>query len=440
MKKLGIILDLIKVTHRLVPMLKYLGPSQATLYCRADQLAKNHRIVEDIKKLGTEIIVISDDDDKYGRPCAGHDVFYGEASFFYQVEIPEAVEDDFSVSLFRAKNKAASHLLARGKKIVCDTYSLELLPAEGLLQSGLFFLGASEEIVFRGVGAGEILCRADGEPEMGIAPGGGEIAAVGLPNATEAHLSLARRDRSCLKKELGDRMGVRFDPSLPLILYMTSHGLETSCLDRGLQRLARHANLIIKDRWPEYEGPDNGFNAPRPDIKGRNVHFYTDSDLNWLMRYAADVTLANPWSGGFYTNLMLGLRLIIIFTNKMRSGITIANLGVQPQNFTQILRDTRYLWVKTAYGLSPLNIEATEMIWDRIGDRQYWQRFDRDINRLAQGVMGRYWLGEEAARRGAMFIRRVLDRGTFRPEPAELENYRIIKGPVSYEFPTDIQL
>lgn len=435
MEQLAVIMELLNLADRMVPILESLGPSRVSVYCHESYLKHNRQLMDMIESKGFKVLAANDGDRDF-TVASHHRVFLTEAGY-WEEPIPENHQ---SLSPRHRQIYEAQRLVngldKKGKLLLGYTYSLEQRPSDLSLRSGRFFMSPFEEMFFQCIGPGTILCNRDGEPEMGWSANGAELATIGQAHVLKKHQALGQLDKKDLQKELQLRLGVSFKPGQPLALYWTTRGNETAAVDRGLPRLAERINLLVKTLPPDNMGTASGFNTAYCRLDHPGIFTSDDFDLNWLLRYAADVNLLDPWSGGFYTTLMLGIRSIIAHSTRF--------LEVEPPypvNYTYFLGDSHCLWAKVTRCLAPINIEATEMLLDRIQDQDYWLEYDRNINRIATGVLGRYWLGEEAADRAAVFIKRLLDQGTFAPGlPEEPTENGFINGPVTNGYPLDIVL
>lgn len=148
-----------------------------------------------------------------------------------------------------------------------------------------------------------------------------------------------------------------------------------------------------------------------------------------------DINLTDALGSASSTAVMLGLRHIPVHTARIWGWNP-----PQPVNFTHLLRDTRRILTRLAYCIAPVNLEATEMLAERIQDAEYWELFDRELPRVRDRVLGRFWLGSEAINRVPLYVARVLARGTFTPTPAELPGAKLGNGPLTHGFPLDVTL
>jgi len=153
----------------------------------------------------------------------------------------------------------------------------------------------------------------------------------------------------------------------------------------------------------------------RTEVTGPNIfqvspEDYQDGDLTFLMRFAADLNLVGLFSGSFITNVMIGLPTLPVYTRTIQ-----AALPPRPFNYTVFLRNNTELCTRLAHGLAPMDIEATETIIDRLGDKDYWERYENELPQLRQLILGDFQLGQEALDRTVFFIRRVLRVNSFNP-------------------------
>lgn len=402
MNKLAII-DRLGDPRYYLPLAEALGGDRAVFHYSEESL--NPEILRKIKQFGLEAQA---DDSRYSA-ARRHQYFLADSC---------AREGDLAQSLE-----------AEGKRFICYLHSLDGAESGARLQGGDFLICPHDFSLFASIGPGRFLCSAEGEVELGRAPGGYEAVTVGPFHISEADLQDQKSDRASLKERLAQKIDL--DPARPLVCYFVTEGNESASADKGLQRLAEKAEVIIKTLG---EGSYHGFSG-FTRAEGPNIHLTDDSSLNWLMRIAADAVLVDPHGGGFITAVMTGLRHIPVHTTLFR-----AISPPQPVNFTHFYHNLHTLNTRLAHCVAPIHIEATEMILERIADSRYWERFEAEIAAVGHQVLGRYWLGREALGRARIFIIRALERGTFSPSRSELGASKIIEGPLNRNLPFDVTL
>lgn len=115
-------------------------------------------------------------------------------------------------------------------------------------------------------------------------------------------------------------------------------------------------------------------------------------------------------SGSFVSSVMLGLPTIACYTKTMMS-----DTPSQPYNYTVILGKSHWQPIRLSHGVAPIDIEATDVLVERINDAPYWERYAREMEKLQDVIFGRYYTGAEAARQSAELIQRALAVGSFSP-------------------------
>lgn len=415
-----------------LPILEALGPQRAIFYYRERQTSKEYFLRGGVGSHGYEsgnMEEVLARIEALGVEVRADDAQYSKAMKHRYYLTDFAVREHFW---------ADNPFRDQGKSHICYTHSSDDCPAAGVLSANDFFIATTEEMLHKFTGAGKFLCDANGSPEIGRSPEGTEAAIAGLIHISDKNLALGARDKSLLRQELADQLGVSFRPELPLLCYMLTYFADGRAEDKGLTRLGRYANIVIKDTSEVYTGTgadDDEFRSAVSLAAGENIYHTRDGKLNWLMRYAADVNLTNPLGANNLTSILLGLRQISTYTRQF--------MGVvppQPVNFTHLLRDPRRIQTKLAYCIAPIPIEATEMLLERIHDQDYWRRYDEQVVGVARAILGRYWVGQEALDRAVGYIVRILNRGTMTPTPQELPGAKVGQGPVTLGFPLDVIL
>lgn len=409
-----------------LPLMEALGPDRVVFYCQPNfrhheknalGLNTPEQTLEKIRQLGVEVVI----DDEHYSQAQRRTYFFMD--YYHRRMRGEGI-------LGPHFEKTLANMERQKKRFICFSHSTDTTPTPDELAPGDFFLASCEELFYQSVADGKFLCDAQGRPEIGRTKHGSEIVVTGPLHITGEDLSLAKADKGELKKRLAGALGVEFRPGRPLLTYMVTMGNESREADKGLLRLGQQADIVIKTRTSMRDGFDASCLA-----EGPGLYKTSDGRLNELMRHAADINLADPVGSATSTAVLLGLRHIPVNTARIWGWSP-----PQPVNFNHLLRDTRRLLTRLAYCIAPINIGATELLLERIHDTDYWTRFDQQLPRIREHIMGRFWLGNEAVDRAALYITRALARGTFTPTPEELPGARMGPGPLTRGFPLDVTL
>ena len=283
---------------------------------------------------------------------------------------------------------------------------------------GEFMLYSSERQFLDSMGAASYLLDDHGSPDWGLAPQGGEGVLAGLLHLGEWS---ARRheEKAALRKELAEKLGVDFDPALPLVTYYTSENNDGRDMDIGLHRLDGRANVVIKHN-PQ---------SLRSDAAGKNIHMCAEPTAgSFLLRFAADYILAAYASGVFTTSIMLGLRVIPVYTQRIDSfgkggrGDLVIEEKQRWHSYTTIFQRKKSMHADICEHITPLHILDTDSIFARMHDADYWKRYDEGIASVQRKIFGRCYV-DDGPRRAAHYIKNLLRHGTFlTPEISALDN------------------
>ncbi len=148
-----------------------------------------------------------------------------------------------------------------------------------------------------------------------------------------------------------------------------------------------------------------------------------DHHVSYLIRYAADAVLAGCFSGAAPTTLMMGARLIPVYTQKVYATMAVRNAGLYSSFAREMRASFRGIPLRITDCLPPICIEATDMLWEKINDREYWAEYERRLPSIQRAAFGRYLLGEAAVARMRALIVRLLRSGSF----FESETQRLIQ-------------
>jgi len=245
--------------------------------------------------------------------------------------------------------------------------------------------------------------------EVGLSPEGGQGVAVGLLRANDLREGLDE-DKKNLRARLAELLGADINPDLPLTLHFLAHQNMLADVDRGLSRLGEKVGVVIKNLdWHQ------GLEQFKSQAAGTNVFIYRRHSQahNQLLRAAADVILPGCFSGFFSTSLMMGLNIIPIYTQHIFIHAEALRQNAR-KSFSSVLRERhKIIPEKIMDYLTPICVEATEMLVDRILDQDYWERYQRELPSIQKAVFGRYLLGDAAVQRALSFIVRLLQTGGF---------------------------
>lgn len=253
---------------------------------------------------------------------------------------------------------------------------------------------------------------AQGDPEVAFSPQGGQGAAIGLYRGESI---LAGRDdgRSALRGRLAEAAGCRFDDGRPLLYYPENYHFDPEPFTRGLAWLAGKSDIFVKDI--SFEG--HLYQYPMPPLPASDHIFVygRDQSLNYLARYAADATMTMAFGGGLTSSVMVGARVIPIYTQR-----------IYP--FTAQFNQRKmigFTWHVRAYGtslparvmdyLTPLPLEAPELIFERMLDEEYWANYQKILPEIQRYAFGRFVYDEAAFNRARGFVIRFLQGGSLAP-------------------------
>lgn len=280
-----------------------------------------------------------------------------------------------------------------------------------------FFVPEADEFVIYNSEIQLFCCLADGgfsldeqgAPEVGLSPEGGQGVGVGILRAEDLFEG-RDENKTVLKARLAEQLGADFDPALPLVSHFLTHHNTLAEVDRGLSRLGDKTNVVIKDLdWHA------GLEDLKSQAAGRKVFICREHSgrLKQLLRYASDVILPGCFSGLICTSLMLGLRIIPIYTQHIYPHGQ-AYQGKMHCSFSAMMREPhKAITQKIMDFITPICVESTEMLWDRINDAGYWKEYDQALPSMQRAVFGRYLLGDAAIQRALSFIVRLLQTGSF---------------------------
>lgn len=383
-------------------LLRALGPENAVWYCGGPLAEQNPEALAELRSLGLEVVV-----DDYRR--AEEHKYYLVVTSFHD-SYPQGSPAPAFIEGIDARE---------GRLIfVCDLHKDFYLPTDRCL-SRSHILYSTEHLMFKYTGEGRYIVDGQGHPLVSRAPSGLEGATCGSLSVPQSTLDLLARPRAEVREELSRRMNWSFRPDKPLVLYIPQHYNERAATDRGLRRLTGEVDLIIKHA--AWEDPARPYAGCYCGLTGPHIYNSRGEVSINLLRAAADLTVVEFYAGSFLTNILLGLRSIPVHTQNFFASV--------PQDlelsYTLMFRDVSRLQVVAGQYIPPLNIEATEMILERIHNQDYWERWDRDIKIVQKEIFGHYWIGDEAVDRTVAAIRRILERGSLAPDQVTRDRFRL---------------
>lgn len=319
------------------------------------------------------------------------------------------------------------------------------------LEQGDFFLYSTETQLRCSIPKGSCCTADDGAAEVYINEQGGQGAAVGLvrdiPNTFEAfwreiagEAPVGGDKRAAMRLLLEEELSVRFNPNLPLVLHFIDYHLEFNAVVKCLKALSRTANVLVKDiKWHNIDVGDveaalNGPNiyvTNRHYVQGERVKFQNSATFNNLMRFAADFLLTSCFSGFASTSFLLGFRIIPVCTRYIYPWQTFAQKKYA--SFASQLRKAAVpMPVKIMDYITPIYMEAPDMLLARMNDADYWRLYDEKLPQLQEAAFGRHWMDEAALEQMKPLVLRLIQTGTFVPQGAALQP---ISGHPLSEFP-----
>jgi len=389
----------LSLSSPLVKIMLELPPEATGFYCGRDYSAANPQLLEELSGRGVPIV---------------YDSLDGISPDTVVLADPAA----------KTSEKFAK-VKSLGAKIL---FYLDVTEEIGYAPSANeFFLYTSETQMFLSMSGGRFSLDAQGSPEVGLRPDGGQAGAVGLLRGSI--LEGREEEKAVLKARLAEIMGREFHPKLPLALHFMTHHNVLADVDRGLSLLGNKVNVLIKNLdW--HGGLFKDFVS---GAKGKLVFVFKQhsQEYNRLLRFASDVFMPGCFGGALPTSLMLGIRLIPVYTQHVYASAALYQQKML-SSFSQHMR-TGFLSipVKIMDYLPPICINATDMLHDRIFDCDYWKKYDQQLPQIQRAVFGRYLLGEAALQRAKGFIVRLLQYGSFLPPNANAKDFVSVTHPLN---------
>lgn len=270
------------------------------------------------------------------------------------------------------------------------------------------FYTSEKQLLFSAVNPKYAL-NEKGDLEAAITAKGGQGAAIGVWR-NEDVLAFGKKKRPALRKQLAELTGFSFNESLPLMFYSETYHQDPQPFNHGFLRLADKSNILIKDLSFE----SHLFKYPLAQIpKSDNIFVFDKSSINYLARYAADVTLSIAFGGFLTTSIMIGARTIPIYTQKIFPWASFYNERRQVSFTNHLQNSLMALPARIMDYLTPLSIENTEAILDRMNDEAYWKRYEQLLPEIHSYVFGNFAFGEKVYNRAMSFILRYLKYGSF---------------------------
>lgn len=205
-----------------------------------------------------------------------------------------------------------------------------------------------------------------------------------------------------LRSELEEDLGVSLPAHKPVLAFYR----DEVCLPDGyipaLRRLSRHASIIYKGIGDLKTDPV--FQALKKDLFFWPKSGYAQNTL----RFGVDAILAGYCSGTFASSVMLGLKVIPFYTEKVRVR----------KNGNQYLYDYRH-YLKGCGMAATLNRCLGTLV--NINDRarilllleniDFWQRYGKALPAVQKNVFGDYTI-EGAAQKTAILLLKALAKGS----------------------------
>lgn len=393
---------------RYLPFLMHMEPRALTFYCQADYAASYPDDIRAMRDRGIKVEI-----DAY-QGLAEHDyLLFDDSSSLMALQESRGErpvqENGIGQTLGLAKPEA--------KRIVYS-HSVDDGPGEHSLPPGSFALHPYEWSFYKNTGDGLYLKDENDQVAVSRSSAGNERVVVGLTHFAGYKVPPGPEERRAYKDELARKMGVSFNPDLPLLVF-TYAPMDADEANAGVARLAERANVVVK-MFPNHAYLGRFDRAL--DVRGPNIFMTTDHSLNALMRLAADLNLTSFVSSAFVSCVAHKLRTVAVCTQRMSSAYP---RGIFSYVYYFSFQDRAY--ARLARSIGPINIGHTEKIFERLNDEEYWRRYDELLPGLLKSIFGGYLTGDEAAAYGARRIEDVLRYDSFvTPELRRLG--RIYKG------------
>lgn len=390
------------------PFLMHLPPELAVFYCSGDYARRFPGYIDDFKGRGLKVTV----DDYSG--LAGHEYLLFDDSSSLVCLLEGSRENPPENGLFRFWQRYARP----GARRIVYSHSVDDGPGEHSLPPGSFALHPYERGMYNDTGEGLFMQDESGKIVVTRSAAENERTVAGFTHFAGYEIPRTAAARQLLKDELARRMGVQFNPALPLVVF-TYAPMDADEAEAGILGLAEKANVVVKI-FPGHAYL--GAFDRAPEVSGPNIFMTVDHSLNALMRLAADVNLASFISSAFVSCVAHRLPTIAVCTQRMSSA---SPRGIFSYALYFSFLDKAY--ARLARSLGPINIAFTDKIMERLGDDEYWRRYDELLPGLLANVFGDYPVCDEAAALGAGRIADVLAHGSF-VTPEMKRTCRVYKG------------
>lgn len=224
-----------------------------------------------------------------------------------------------------------------------------------------------------------------------------------------------RQDKAALRAELEENYKIRIPADKPLVYIVDGENVHTSHLVYAMNKIVKYAKVIYK---PSYVIPKKLMRKI-----DKEVFILFDGFANNTIRYAADIILAEYFSGTCMSSMMHGLPIIPYYSTTVKhKAPTLADRG--PIHFLH------YLWF---YGLAEykkyFNFTPKIFMLYQMYQRGFLcnildaakmknsilassGKYPADLEALQNDAFGRY-LRENAAQKTAELILRFVSHGTF---------------------------
>ena len=365
-----------------LPILLELGGNHCTYYCSHITIRDFSREISIIARKQIDIVV-----DGY------------ESALFHSCMLA----DIWHYWTRNTPNRAFFELaLERKMNMLYYSHGTDAVPSP---HPGSHMLYSSERQFYHGMGTGRYMLDESGMPVWAVKEDGGEGVIAGIIHLGE--WAQVKDSKADLKRRLARRLGMNFDPALPLLVYYTCSSNDHKEADIGLAKLAAHANVLIKSKS---NGPCYA--------EGKNIFLFSDKYWGtWLPKFAADYFLTGCDSGALSTALMLGLPVIPVYTQYIdtlhHGGADAGDIqqGAARRRFRAFPQGIRGVNFSIIKDITPICLSDTGMIMDRIRDGEYWKRYEENVPAIQDRIFGRYYT-QDAAARAAAAIKNMLQHGT----------------------------
>lgn len=224
-------------------------------------------------------------------------------------------------------------------------------------------------------------------------------------------------DKSHLRSEVARIYNISLDADKPLVYVVEGEICNKSQIIYALNKIANYANVIYKPL---------SLNASEACKISKSVFIIREQrPANNLLRYAADIIMAEYWSGTCASSLMLGLPVIPFYTQLCKNKCA-QHSPNKPQSYrstipqeSQIPYNRYFHWNPKDYILGYLannnllvDILDTDTIRKFILSNEYLKLLEEHLPILQQNAFGNY-IRDNAPQRTAELILRFVNNRTF---------------------------